>query len=174
MAEEERPVRIGALQRRATDWLMEHDPAPFTRAAPTGKRVAVVGAGPAGLACAHRLALHGHAVTVFEARPKPGGLNEYGIAAYKVADDFAQREVASFFRSAASTIEYDKRSAAISCATLRTRFRRGVPRHRPGAASRALGIAGETTGGRARRRRFHRGTAAGADRAACRSAGASW
>ena len=46
-----------------------------------------------GLACAHRLARHGHDVTVFEARPKPGGLNEYGIAAYKVADDFAQREV---------------------------------------------------------------------------------
>ncbi len=94
MAEEERPVRIGALQRRATDWLMANAPHPFTRAAPTGKRIAVVGAGPAGLACAHRLARHGHEVTVFEARPKPGGLNEYGIAAYKVPDDFAQREVA--------------------------------------------------------------------------------
>lgn len=93
MAEEERPVRIGALQRRATDWLMEHDPAPFQRAPATGKRVAVVGAGPAGLACAHRLALKGHDVTVFEARPKSGGLNEYGIAAYKLADDFAQREL---------------------------------------------------------------------------------
>jgi glutamate synthase (NADPH/NADH) small chain len=93
MTEEERPVRIGALQRRATDWLMAHDPAPFRRAAPTGKRVAVVGAGPAGLSCAHRLAVLGHAVTVFEARPKAGGLNEYGIAAYKVPDEFAQREV---------------------------------------------------------------------------------
>jgi glutamate synthase (NADPH/NADH) small chain len=55
--------------------------------------VAVVGAGPAGLACAHRLSLHGHDVTVFEARKKSGGLNEYGIAAYKAVDDFAQREV---------------------------------------------------------------------------------
>ena len=53
----------------------------------------VVGAGPAGLACAHRLALDGHRVTLFDARPKPGGLNEYGIAAYKVVEDFAQREV---------------------------------------------------------------------------------
>jgi glutamate synthase (NADPH/NADH) small chain len=55
--------------------------------------VAVVGAGPAGLACAHRLALAGHQVTLFDALPKPGGLNEYGIAAYKVVEDFAQREV---------------------------------------------------------------------------------
>src|SRR6185312_11624878 len=52
-----------------------------------------VGGGPAGLACAHRLAMLGHAVTVFEAKEKLGGLNEYGVAAYKVANDFAQREV---------------------------------------------------------------------------------
>jgi dihydropyrimidine dehydrogenase (NAD+) subunit PreT len=109
MAEVEQPVRIGALQRRATDWLMEHEPAPFHRAAATGKRVAVVGAGPAGLACAHRLALNGHEVTVFEARPKPGGLNEYGIAAYKVADNFAQREVAFVLSVGGIGIEYDKR-----------------------------------------------------------------
>src|SRR3546814_878108 len=67
---------------------------PFTRAPVTGKGVAVVGAGPAGLACAHRLALRGHDVAILEAREKPGGLNEYGIAAYKVPDSFAQREVA--------------------------------------------------------------------------------
>jgi dihydropyrimidine dehydrogenase (NAD+) subunit PreT len=50
----------------------------------------VVGAGPAGLACAHRLAMHGHDVTIFEARPKAGGLNEYGIAAYKTVGGFAE------------------------------------------------------------------------------------
>jgi glutamate synthase (NADPH/NADH) small chain len=123
MAEEERPVRIGALQRRATDWLMEHDKAPFKRGEPTGKRVAVVGAGPAGLACAHRLALHGHAVTVFEARPKPGGLNEYGIAAYKVADDFAQREVDFILSIGGINIEYDKRLGRdLSVAGLREQF----------------------------------------------------
>jgi len=88
-AEEDRPVRIGALQRHATDWLMEREATPFVRAPATGRHIAVVGAGPAGLACAHRLALHGHGVTVFDAKPKPGGLNEYGIAAYKLADDFA-------------------------------------------------------------------------------------
>lgn len=94
MAQEGKPVQIGLLQRYATDAVMESGRHPFTRGAPTGKRVAVVGAGPAGLACAHRLAMRGHDAVIFEARPKPGGLNEYGIAAYKVPDEFAQREVA--------------------------------------------------------------------------------
>jgi glutamate synthase (NADPH/NADH) small chain len=89
---EDKPVEIGALQRYATDWVFEQDARLFTRAAPTGKRVAVVGAGPAGLACAHALARLGHEVDVFEAKAKSGGLNEYGIAAYKVVD-FSQREV---------------------------------------------------------------------------------
>ena len=93
-AQEGKPVNIGALQRYATDWLFERRIQPFQRMAPSGKRVAVVGGGPAGLACAHRLAMRGHEATVFEARAKGGGLNEYGIAAYKVPHDFAQREVA--------------------------------------------------------------------------------
>ena len=92
-AAEGKPVEIGRLQRFATDTAMAKGLHPFTRAAPTGKRVAVVGAGPAGLACAHRLAMHGHAVTVFERRPKAGGLNEYGIASYKATNGFAAREV---------------------------------------------------------------------------------
>ncbi len=107
-AESGEPIRIGALQRHATDWLMAHDPAPFDRAAPTGKHAAVLGAGPAGLSCAHRLARKGHAVTVFEARPKPGGLNEYGIAAYKMTDDFAQREVAFLLSVGGIAIEHGR------------------------------------------------------------------
>ena len=91
---ESKPVNIGALQRHATDWLFEQGIQPFAPAPASGRRVTVVGGGPAGLACAHRLALLGHSVTVFEARDKLGGLNEYGIAAYKLPDDFAQREVA--------------------------------------------------------------------------------
>ncbi len=90
---EGKPVEIGRLQRHATDTLMEAGIHPFSRAAPTGKTVAVAGAGPAGLSCAHRLAMHGHDVTLYDARPKPGGLNEFGIAAYKTTDDFAAREV---------------------------------------------------------------------------------
>ncbi len=92
-AQEERPVRIGALQRYATDWLFDAGLQLFKAGPASGKKVAVVGGGPAGLSCAHRLAMLGHAVTVFESRAKPGGLNEYGVAAYKVAGDIAQREV---------------------------------------------------------------------------------
>jgi len=88
-----KPVRIGALQRFATDWQMAQTNHPFTRAAPSGRRVAIIGAGPAGLACAHRLARHGHEVTIFDRHDKMGGLNEYGVAAYKLADDFAQKEI---------------------------------------------------------------------------------
>ncbi len=92
-AAEGKPVKIGLLQRHATDTLMDAGKQPFVRGPETGKRVAVVGGGPAGLACAHKLSELGHAVTVFEARDKLGGLNEYGIAAYKATEDFAQREV---------------------------------------------------------------------------------
>ena len=89
---EGKPVKIGLLQRYATDQAMGNKH-PFTRAKSSGKKVAVVGAGPAGLACAHRLSMHGHDVTIFEARKKSGGLNEFGIAAYKSVDDFAAKEV---------------------------------------------------------------------------------
>ncbi|WP_370206136.1 NAD(P)-dependent oxidoreductase [Pararhodobacter marinus] len=99
------PVEIGRLQRYATDGLLEANEHPFTRAAPSGKRVAVVGAGPAGLACAHRLAMLGHDVVIHEARPKPGGLNEYGIAAYKAANGIAQAEVDWLLRIGGITIE---------------------------------------------------------------------
>ena len=92
---EDKPVEIGMLQRYATDAYFRSPGAPmFTRSEPTGKRIAVIGAGPAGLACAHRLAMLGHEVTVFEAKPKPGGLNEYGLATYKTVDGFAQQEIA--------------------------------------------------------------------------------
>ena len=105
---EGKPVEIGRLQRYATDMLMERDVHPFTRAAATGKRVAVVGAGPAGLAAAHRLAMHGHEVTVYEAKAKAGGLNEFGIAAYKSTNDFAAREVEWLLQIGGITIEYGR------------------------------------------------------------------
>ena len=91
---EKKPVGIGQLQHYATDHLLEQGIQPFRRAAESGKKIAVVGAGPAGLSCAHRLALLGHNVTVFESRDEPGGLNEYGLAAYKMLDDRAAKEVA--------------------------------------------------------------------------------
>ncbi|GGE23999.1 dihydropyrimidine dehydrogenase subunit A [Aureimonas endophytica] len=107
-AAEGKPVKIGMLQRYATDHLMEKGRHPFTRAPDTGKRVAVVGAGPAGLSCAHRLAVHGHAVTLYDARAKPGGLNEYGIAAYKATRNFAQEEVDFILEIGGITVENGK------------------------------------------------------------------
>jgi dihydropyrimidine dehydrogenase (NAD+) subunit PreT len=107
-AAEGKPVKIGSLQRYATDIAIENDVQFFSRAESTGKHVAVVGAGPAGLACAHRLAMHGHEVTIFDARQKPGGLNEYGIASYKTPHGFAQKEVDYITAIGGITIENDK------------------------------------------------------------------
>ena len=90
---EDKPVEIGRLQRYSTDPVLESDTQLFERADSSGKTVAVVGGGPAGLSCAHRLAVLGHDVVVFNRDKKLGGLNEYGIAAYKTVNDFAQREV---------------------------------------------------------------------------------
>jgi glutamate synthase (NADPH/NADH) small chain len=111
-AAEGKPVEIGRLQRHATDKLMAKQSHPYTRATATGKTVAVVGAGPAGLACAHRLAMHGHDVAMFDALPKSGGLNEYGIAAYKSTDDFSAREVDWLLGIGGITVENGKRLGA--------------------------------------------------------------
>ncbi len=120
---EGKPVKIGLLQRYATDHLLEAGDKVFERAAATGKRVAVVGAGPAGLSCAHRLAMHGHDVVIYDARDKAGGLNEYGIAAYKSVDGFAQREVEFLLSIGGITIENGNRlGEQISLADLRQNF----------------------------------------------------
>jgi dihydropyrimidine dehydrogenase (NAD+) subunit PreT len=143
--QENRPIRIGALQRYATDWLFAQRIQPFARGTPTGRRVAVVGAGPAGLACAHRLALAGHAVTIFEARPKPGGLNEYGVAAYKLVDGFAQREVEFVLGVGGIRIEYGK---ALGRDITLDALRRGYDAVFLGlgqSAVNALGLEGEAT-----------------------------
>ncbi|MBB4276862.1 NAD(P)-dependent oxidoreductase [Rhizobium mongolense] len=90
---EEKPVEIGRLQRYASDTAIQAGRQFYERAASTGKKIAVVGAGPAGLAAAHRLAVKGHDVAIYDSKSKSGGLNEYGIATYKAVDDFAQKEV---------------------------------------------------------------------------------
>lgn len=87
------PVDIGRLQRFACD--SAHDASmDFYEPGPaTGRRVAIVGGGPAGLTCAHELRKRGHDVVVFEARNVAGGLNTLGIAAYKITTEFALSEV---------------------------------------------------------------------------------
>ncbi len=105
---EGKPVEIGRLQRFATDTLMEKGVHPFARGKATGKRIAVVGAGPAGLSAAHRLAMKGHDVTIFDPRPKAGGLNEYGIASYKSPGGFAQAEVDWLLKIGGITVQNGK------------------------------------------------------------------
>jgi dihydropyrimidine dehydrogenase (NAD+) subunit PreT len=107
-AQEKKPVLIGLLQRYATDHFFVSGEHPFNRASPTGKKVAVVGAGPAGLSCAHRLSMLGHDVTVYESKPLPGGLNEYGVAEYKLPEKFARKEVDWLLKIGGIEIVYGK------------------------------------------------------------------
>ncbi len=106
---EGKPVVIGQLQRYATDRLMAAGGHPIARAPETGKSVAIVGAGPAGLSAAHRLAMKGHSVTIYDARAKGGGLNEYGIAAYKAPGGFAQAELDWLLGIGGITLKHSQR-----------------------------------------------------------------
>src|SRR5499433_4286221 len=81
---QKKPIDIGRLQRHATDWVLDKKERMFAPGLPRGQRVAIVGAGPAGLGCAAELAQLGYAVTVFEAGVVPGGLNTLGVADYKM------------------------------------------------------------------------------------------
>jgi len=105
----QQPVEIGLLQRHAVDSLLsKSNKHPFNKAESTAKSIAVVGAGPAGLSCAHRLATLGHDVSIYEAKAKSGGLNEYGLAAYKMVDDYAQQEVDFILNIGGITVKHEK------------------------------------------------------------------
>lgn len=146
-AQEGKPVNIGLLQRYATDRFFERNEQPFERATPTGKRVAVVGAGPAGMSCAHGLARLGHEITVHDARAKAGGLNEYGIAAYKVIDDFAQQELDFILAVGGIALELNRALGAdLSLAGLRRDYD-AVFLATGQAGVKALEIEGETLEG---------------------------
>ena len=118
------PVAIGALQRYALDAVMDKPvTALFSRAAATGQRIAVVGAGPAGIACAFVLARLGHDVVLHDARPAAGGLNEYGLASYKMAGGFAQAEMNWLLGIGGITLQLNWRlESAAQLQTLRDGF----------------------------------------------------
>ncbi len=87
------PIRIGDLQRHATDWAIRTGATLFAAGAPSGKRVAIVGGGPAGLSAARELARAGHAVTIFERDEHAGGLDTYGIVPFRLPAEIALWEV---------------------------------------------------------------------------------
>jgi len=90
--EGKRPVLIGRLQRHAVDYVLDNDIALFIPGKPNGKRVALIGGGPASLSCAFYLRREGYETVIYDAHPQPGGLNTYGIAAYKMRADESIRE----------------------------------------------------------------------------------
>lgn len=103
----EPPIKIGRLQRYATDHAYANERHFFEAGAPTGRRVALIGAGPASLACAHELRRMGHDTVIFEARPRPGGLNTNGVAPYKMAAHDSLREVEYVTAIGGIDIRYD-------------------------------------------------------------------
>src|SRR2546430_1527462 len=89
-----KPIEIGRLQRYATDDLLRQNTPLFTPAPRrTDRKVAIIGGGPAGLACAAELSRLGVPSIIFDAGPRPGGLNTYGVADYKMTPAFALREI---------------------------------------------------------------------------------
>lgn len=90
------PIAIGALQRYATDWFFEQGLPIRSKAGGNGRRVVVLGAGPAGLSCAGELASKGYSVTVFDEREEVGGLVRYAIAPYRQVSDPLPDEARAF------------------------------------------------------------------------------
>jgi glutamate synthase (NADPH/NADH) small chain len=105
---EEKPIPIARLQRFSTDAAIKNNWQLFERKPSNGKKVAIVGAGPAGLSCAHILSRQGVEVTIFEKENKGGGLMTYGIAAYKVTPQFCDDEVNFITAVGGITIKYQK------------------------------------------------------------------
>jgi len=93
MGKKQEPIAIGRLERYVADWDLAH-PSPPPQVAPsTGKKVAVIGCGPAGLTCAGDLARYGHQVTIFESLHAPGGVLIYGIPEFRLPKQIVHAEV---------------------------------------------------------------------------------
>ena len=105
---EEEPIPIARLQRYSTEMALEKKWPLFQRKPDTGKKVAVIGAGPAGLSCAHTLSREGVEVSIYEKEKKGGGLMTYGIAAYKVTPRFCEEEVNYILSIGGIQINYEQ------------------------------------------------------------------
>jgi glutamate synthase (NADPH/NADH) small chain len=100
----EKPIQIARLQRHATDAVHAAEDLPFSPGEDNGKKVAIVGAGPAGVSCAVYLRRLGYAVTIFEKRKMPGGLNTFGVAEYKMTEKTSLEELRLLFRMGCSVV----------------------------------------------------------------------
>jgi dihydropyrimidine dehydrogenase (NAD+) subunit PreT len=143
---EHRPIAIGRLQRYATDHLFERGAMPFTPAPDTGKKVAVVGAGPAGLSCAGELAKRGIAATVFEKQELPGGLSTYGIVVLREPVKVSLEEVELVERLGVEVRSGVEVGADVSSQQLLDAYDAVVIAAGTGSVPK-LGIAGEDAGG---------------------------
>ncbi len=102
-----KPIEIGRLQSYATTKAIKKDSKLFTPAKSNGKKVAVIGAGPAGISCACELRLHGYEVDIFEAKDQPSGLSLYGCAPYKITNQEILEEMAYLQKQFDFNIKYD-------------------------------------------------------------------
>ena len=119
---EHKPIAIGRLQRHAMDFAYKNGTEFFRPAAATGKKVAIIGAGPAGLSCAGELAKRGHAVTLFEKRDFAGGLSTYGIIGLREPVEVALAEVAMITKLGVKVETGMELGTSLSLADLQANF----------------------------------------------------
>lgn len=142
------PVAVNWLKRFVADLDLERDEGYVPAKAPaTGQRVAVVGAGPAGLTCAYFLARRGHSVTVLEARPEPGGMLRYGIPAYRLPREVLRREIGRILALGVELRCNQRWGREFTLAGLRREGYRAVFVSVGAGLSRSLNLPGEDLGG---------------------------
>jgi len=103
-----KPIEIGRLQNFATDAVIERKEQLYTLAPKIGKKIAIIGAGPAGIACACELSLMGYDVEIFEAKEKPSGLTVYGVAPYKILNEEVLKEMEYLQDQFGYTVHYNQ------------------------------------------------------------------
>lgn len=122
LGSDHKPIQIGRLQRYATDYVYQQKTEVFKAGAPTGRKVAVVGSGPAGISCAAELAKLGHSVTLFEKRELAGGLSTYGIIVLREPVEVALSEVEALKRLGVEVRTKMELGKNLSFDELRTKF----------------------------------------------------
>ncbi len=144
LGSDHKPIAIGRLQRHAMDFAWQKGKFPTVKAAPSGRSVAIIGSGPAGLSCAGELALAAHAVTIFEKRELPGGLSTYGIITLREPAEVAVEEARMIERLGVHIKTGQEFGVHISLESLRREFDAIVLAVGFGATTR-LCIEGEET-----------------------------